>query len=94
MLRVFFEYLLPLVLPTAIYLLWLRQERKRATAAGTAAPRWQEGPWFWLALAGIALSVAVFVVTAVFWGHGPGSSYTPPELKDGQVVPGQFEDKD
>lgn len=92
MLRIFFEYLLPLVLPTMVYALWLRQERKRAAAAGTEVPRWQEGPWFWLALAGIVLSVAAFVVTAIFWGHEPGASYTPAEIKNGQVVPGQFKD--
>ncbi|HUC63194.1 MAG TPA: DUF6111 family protein [Alphaproteobacteria bacterium] len=90
MVRILLEYLLPLALPTAIYALWLLRERRRAATAGAAVPGWEEGPWFWLALGGIALTAAVFVATALIEGYAPGSHYTPAEMEHGTIVPGQF----
>jgi hypothetical protein len=90
MVRILFEYLLPLLLPTAIYALWLARERRRAVTAGTAARAWQDGPWFWLALGGIALTAAVFVATALVEGYQPGSRYTPAQMENGKIVPGEF----
>jgi len=92
MLRALFQYVVPIVLPTAVYVLWLAYRRRSAAAAGTAVPTWQKGPWFWLIMAGFALSAASFVSGALLSGHAPGSKYTPAEVKDGRVVPGQLKD--
>lgn len=93
MARIFIEYLLPIILPTALYAIWLAWQRRRAIAMGAArVPAWEEGPWFWCILAGVALSLVVFVVTALFWGHPPGAKYQPPQVINGRVVPGQFGD--
>jgi Family of unknown function (DUF6111) len=92
MARVLFQYLLPIVLPTAIYLLWLAHRRRRAAAAGTAVPAWQKGPWFWLIVGGLAISAASFVTGALLSGHSPSGKYVPAEVKDGRVIPGQIKD--
>jgi len=41
MARVLLEYLMPVLLPTALYALWLIWQRRRAATAGTAVPAWQ-----------------------------------------------------
>lgn len=93
MARILIEYLLPIVLPTALYAAWLAWRRKRAIATGAASvPAWQEGPWFWCILAGVGLALAVFVATALLSGHPPGAKYQPPHVVNGRVVPGEFQD--
>jgi hypothetical protein len=92
MIRVLFEYLLPLILPTALYALWIARQRRQASAAGTPVPGWQDGPWFWLALGGIGLCAAVFVTSALVEGYRPGAQYTPAQIENGKIVPGQFND--
>jgi len=90
MARVFLEYLMPVLLPTALYALWLIWQRRRAATAGTAVPAWQEGPWFWLIVAGFALAFLAVLATVLLSGHRPGETYVPPMIKNGKVVPGHF----
>ncbi len=90
MVRIVIEYLLPLILPTALYALWIAWQRRRAAAAGAVEAELQELPWFWLILAGLALAIAAMIGTAFLSGYAPGAHYTPPSVKGGEVVPGQF----
>jgi hypothetical protein len=88
MFRVFFEILLPLVLPTAIYLTWM-------WFAGPLpqgdAVRWGALPWVWLAGAGaLLLAVMLFVVTVGF-GTPQQGVYVPPRWVGGRIVPGHIE---
>ena len=93
MARILIEYLLPIVLRTALDAAWLAWQRKRAIATGAArVPAWQEGPWFWCILAGVVLVLAVFLATALLSRHPPGAKYQPPHMVNGRVVPGQFQD--
>ncbi|MFI4986282.1 MAG: DUF6111 family protein [Alphaproteobacteria bacterium] len=92
MVRIVIEYLLPFLLPTALFALWLVWQRRRAATLGAPLPAWQEGPWFWLALSGLALVLAAMIATAFLSGYAPSSQYTPPAFKGGEVVPGQFKD--
>ncbi len=87
MTRILLQYLLPLLLPMAIYLLWAWFARKRQ-AAGAPAYRLQDGPWFWLILAGIVLATGGLVFTALTGGEEPGGSYSAPRWEDGRIVPG------
>jgi ABC-type Na+ efflux pump permease subunit len=93
--RVLLQYLLPLLLPTLLYLLWWGTiGRRKATVSGGGATL-SQGPWFWLILGGGLLLAASLVYTALVAGvpTGAGSEerYVPPQLKDGRVVPGHFE---
>jgi len=86
--RVLLLYLLPLLLPTALYVAWVLWGRRRARE-GKAPPSLGDGPWFWLILAGFALMVAGLSYVALTGGHEPGGTYQAPRYEDGRVIPGQ-----
>jgi len=96
MLRVFFTIVLPLVLPTAFYLLWMRLAHwsSRGSPEGLEpgeAIRWAALPWVWLAAAGaLLLALMLFVVTVHFGTSEPGT-YVPPRWENGRIVPGHLE---
>lgn len=90
--RIFLEFILPLLLPTALYLLWVRAEQRRIERLGRGeAPRWQDAPFLWLALMGVVLALAVLVALHYAGGSGIEGVYVPPRLIDGQVVPGHVD---
>ena len=90
MLRVFLTIVLPLLLPTALYLLWVtmlqRPRQERATL-------WLALPWMWLAGAGVALLVIVLFVVTVHFGAPQEGVYVPPRWEHGDIVPGHIEPK-
>ena len=90
MIRILLTVLLPMALPSAAYFLWFANERRRAIAAGTpeAMPRLGDVPWFVLASAGLAIAAVVLVASSIYSGDEPGTTYVPPHLENGQVVPG------
>jgi hypothetical protein len=90
--RIFLEFLLPLLLPTVLYLLWVRAERSRIERLGRGEPpRWQDAPFLWLALMGVVLAGAVLMALHFAGGAGTEGVYVPPRLIDGQVVPGHVD---
>ena len=92
MIRILFEYILPLIAPFVVYFGWGWFAARRAAEAGTAAPDWRQGPWYWLAAAGLVLFVGALVATALTGGEQPGGVYRPPALgQDGRVIPGHIE---
>jgi len=92
MIRVLFEYILPLIAPFLVYFGWIWFAAQRAAKEGKAAPDWRRGPWYWLAAAGLTLFVAALVLTALTGGEKPGGVYHPPALgPDGKVIPGHIE---
>jgi len=94
MLRVLLEFIIPIVLPTVVYLLWLAAERRRAERAGSGAPpRWEDAPWVWLGIAGLVLAIVALLATSFFGAEKKGR-YVPPQLKDGQVIPGHVVPED
>jgi hypothetical protein len=89
MLRVFVEILLPLVLPTALYLGWIWVVR---WAGGSdAAFGWAGLPWLWLAAAGIVLLAGFLSVVNVGFGTVQQGIYVPPRWVHGHIVPGHIE---
>ena len=87
MTRVFLTIVLPLMLPTALYVLWMvGVGRLHATATGP----WRELPWSWLALAGIVLALGILTTVVVLGGMKDGV-YVPPRLEHGAIVPGHVE---
>jgi hypothetical protein len=91
--RRFLEILIPLLLPTLIYFLYLAIARRQARASG-AAPTFvfTDMPWSWLAGAGVALLAVTLAASALFGGAEPGSHYQPPRLENGQINQGGFSD--
>ena len=89
--RVLLQYVLPLLLPTIIWLVWwLALGRNRSTAEGVTT-RIEHGPWFWLILGGIALLGLSLIYTAITHGFDPRGTYVAPRWEDGRVVPGRVE---
>ena len=90
MLRVFFTIVLPLLLPTAVYLVWMRLAHWSQQGEG-GKMRWAALPWLWLAGAGaLLLALVLFVVTVHFGTSTPGT-YVPPRWEGGKIVPGHVE---
>jgi hypothetical protein len=90
MIRAFLTIILPLLLPTALYLLWAIAMRGAQAAGVTGALR--ELPWPWLAAAGVALLVVVLILVAVGLGRSADTAhYVPPRNVDGKIVPGHIE---
>ncbi len=78
----------PLLLPTVIYLIWLRATGWSETAGALA---WHQLPWVWLALSGVALTAIVLVVITVGFGTTLPGVYVPPRIENGRIVPGHVE---
>ena len=88
MLRVFLTVVLPLLLPTALYLIWIAT--LGAPQEGGAIP-WAGMPWLWLACAGAALLAIVLFVVTVHFGSQQEGVYVPPRWQGDQIVPGHLE---
>ena len=90
MLRVLLTIVLPLLLPTALYLLWataLRPGRRNGAAV------WGALPWIWLAGMGVALLGIVLFVVTVHFGAPQEGVYVPPRWENGEIVPGHMQPK-
>lgn len=88
MLRILLTIVLPVVLPLLVYLGYLEMMRRRAEATGEPYdPALREGPWAWLALAGLALVVATLIGVRVMTGVDPGTKLEAPHMVDGEIAP-------
>lgn len=88
MIRVLLTIVVPLLLPTVLYVLWL-STLGRPELAGAGMP-WRGLPWAWLAVAGVALVALMLVALSVGLGEGQQGTYVPPHVKDGRIVPGRI----
>jgi hypothetical protein len=89
--RILLQYLLPLLGPLTLYLLYIAFARRRAAKAGDDIPAIERGHVFWSIIAGFALMMAGLGFLALTSGEAPGSGqYQAPRLEDGRVVPPQF----
>ncbi len=89
MIRIFFTYMLPLLLPTAVYFMFMLPARRRAVERGEEAS-WEKTPWMLLSAAGVALLALTLGALALHDGEPPWSQYNPPHLEDGHIIPGTF----
>jgi hypothetical protein len=78
----------PLLLPTVLYLIWLRAARWSETSGRMS---WHKLPWVWLALTGVGLTALVLFVVTVGFGTTVSGVYVPPRVENGHIVPGHIE---
>ena len=90
MLRVVLTIVLPLLLPTVLYLLWVGVF---GAERGRSALRWTAVPWIWLAGAGAVLLAIVLFVVTVHFGSPQEGVYVPPRWEGGRIIPGHVESK-
>jgi hypothetical protein len=90
MLRVAATIVLPLLLPTALYLGWVLLVQRSRGRGGADGVRWALLPWLWLAATGVLLLALMLVVTIRFGSSQPGV-YVPPRYENGRVVPSHIE---
>ena len=88
MIRILLTIVIPLLLPTLLYLLWLVAARRALPAA--PGP-WRALPWPWLLGVGLVLAAAMLYLIGTRIGGSPQGVYVPPQYIDGRVVPGHVE---
>ena len=79
----------PLLLPTVLYLVWLRATRWSQEVGGPMD--WLAIPWVWLTVTGVALTAVVLFVVTVHFGTAVPGVYVPPHLENGRIAPGHIE---
>ena len=88
--RVLLTIVLPLLLPTAVYLMWVMT---LGAPHDGAAMVWTTVPWVWLAGAGAVLLAVVLLVVSVRFGTPQGGVYVAPRYVNGHIVQGHIEPK-
>jgi hypothetical protein len=87
--RVLLTIVLPLILPTALYLIWVIALRRPPSPG--AETRWAALPWVWLAGAGVVLLAIVLFVVTIHFGASQQGVYVPPRWQNGHIIPGHIE---
>lgn len=82
--RLFLTVILPLLLPSLLFLLWAVVTRGRA-------PDLRSSAWLWSIGGGLVLLLVILGVFGVRDRADPGSAYVPAQMQDGEVVPGHIE---
>ncbi len=91
MIRILLTYILPLALPTAIYLIWLWYLRHRSKSRGDEVPEIKSTPVFISFLLGFMLMVTALTFVAIKSGALPGEgSYEAPRYENGQITKPKF----
>ena len=88
MIAKFISFVVPLLLPTILYMIWvavLRSRRGKVPATG-----WRSWPWAYLIGGGLALASAVTVSVGLITADPDRGTYVPPHMEDGKLVPGEF----
>jgi hypothetical protein len=88
MVRIFLTIVVPLLIPTALYLLWVTTV---GGPRGGSAVAWASLPWVWLAAAGVILLAAVLLVVSVGFGTSQEGVYVAPRYQNGRIIPGHIE---
>jgi len=91
--RILLTVVVPLLLPLAVYAVWLVLSHRRAAEEAEGRRTWlTTTPWTPLLAAGVVLMAVTLVATSFLLGDPPGD-YRPAQVIDGQVVPGEVTPK-
>jgi hypothetical protein len=92
MTRILLQYLLPLLGPLTVYLIYMSFRRRRAKKSGDDIPAIEKSHVFWSIVVGFALMIGGLAFLAVSTGEDPGAgTYQAPRLEDGRIVPPKFQ---
>ena len=83
--RVILTIVVPLLLPTGLYLLWRLALGRSLSLSIT---------WLWLFFAGVGLAVASLIFVSMDFSERGEGAYVPPHVSGGEVVPGRIEPGD
>lgn len=92
MFRLFFTYILPLIVPALIYLAWNWIQMRRALAGRRPEPppTFANIPWLFLAGAGVSLLIVTLLALMLSGGGAdPGKTYVPPRFEGGKIKPAE-----
>ena len=82
---------LPVLIPTAIYLMYVYSLRRRAVAGGYTPPSWiDRTALYWSVIGGLLMALMLLISFTFLTGAPPGSVYVPEAVIDGEVVQGHF----
>ena len=91
MLRIFFTYVLPLIAPTIIYMIWIFWRRQRAKKNKSIPPIFEQSSLFWSFILGAFFAGTMLVTLAFQGGFDPKSNiYVAPHLQNGKVIAPTF----
>ena len=92
MTRIFLTYILPLVLPSLIYVLWIWNARRTHDPdSEDDLPGLRRGPLFWSLVSGFLLMITGLITIALISGDPPDSgTYQSPRLEDGKILPPSY----
>ncbi|MAH85378.1 MAG: hypothetical protein CBB68_14220 [Rhodospirillaceae bacterium TMED8] len=89
--RVLLQYLLPLIGPLVLYLIYVAIMRRRAAKFGNERPPVDNTYIFYSVILGFFLMVAGLIFWAFSDGKIPGEgSYQSPRVQDGRIVAPKF----
>ena len=78
MIRIVLQLLAAFALPVFLYAIYFGYQRWRTRRSGGDAPRWEDGPWFWLIFSGAAVAIAAFVLFGLFRETSTDFIFSPP----------------
>ena len=91
MTRILLQYLLPLLGPLALYLIYMALSRRAAAKRGNSPPTIEQSKLFWSIVLGFVLMISSLVIAAITVGEKPGSGeYQAPRMENGKIVPPKF----
>ncbi|GAB6053033.1 hypothetical protein JCM17960_18530 [Magnetospira thiophila] len=88
MIRLLLQYLLPLLGPLMVYVVWVIVSRKAGEHGLLVTIA--RGPWFWLLVVGFLLTMAGLGMMAVLGSGDVQGTFESPRWEDGRVVPGRI----
>jgi hypothetical protein len=81
--RAVLTILIPLLLPSLVYWLYLKMRQRQGLP-------FHDIPWIWPIGAGVVLALAALAITWYADSEPTTGRYVPPQVVDGEVVPGHF----
>ena len=88
MIRILLTYVLPLLLPLLLYIVWVWLLKRKSSEETTVKPEIKSTGIFFSIVIGIILMIFCVIMLAFLGGEPPGAGqYESPRLENGKIVP-------